>query len=56
MSKKNKSNEKIIKKFNEGLNALRVSGEYDKMLALDKIGGYACKEFKKNKTGKIPGC
>tara|TARA_Y100001954_G_scaffold89344_1_gene97879 strand:- start:706 stop:1575 length:870 start_codon:yes stop_codon:yes gene_type:complete len=56
MSKKNKINEKIIKKFNEGLKALRESGEYEKMLALDKSGGYACKEFKKENSGTIPGC
>lgn len=56
MPKKNSYSAETVAKFNKGLKALRDSGEYDKMLALDKSGGYDCKAYTKNNPGKVPGC
>ena len=56
MPKKNGFSKGLVDKFNEGLEKLRKSGEYDKMLVLDKAGGYACEEYKKANSGKVPGC
>ena len=56
MPKKNSYSADIVAKFNKGLDKLRESGEYDKMLALDKAGGYACEVYTKNNSGKVPGC
>ena len=56
MPKKNSYSRDVVSKFNKGLRLLRESGEYDKMLALDKIGGYNCKVYTKSNSGPVPGC
>ncbi len=56
MPKKNSYSAGVVAKFNKGLKALRDSGEYAKMLALDKAGGYACNVYTKQNPGKVPGC
>jgi polar amino acid transport system substrate-binding protein len=56
MPKKNSYSKGLVEKFNKGLQALKDSGEYSKMLALDKVGGYKCEEYVKTHSEKVPGC